>query len=98
MVPHELCVLTNGSTEIRSIGRTRFLPQEGPTLTEPISKEEWRQYFQAKLKAAEQKARNARNTWEQEHLQGEANQIRTKLALLDFDLDAWRWASEHSSR
>ena len=63
-------------------------------MCEPVSKEEWRQYFEAKLRAAEQ--RIARTALEGEHLQAEAKQLRTKLALLDFDLEAWRWTREHS--
>jgi hypothetical protein len=73
-----------------------FTSQEGPHMCEPVAKEEWRQYFQAKLKAAEQSAGTARTRRESEHLQAEADQIRTKLRLLDFDVDAWRWACEHS--
>jgi hypothetical protein len=65
-------------------------------MCEPVSKEEWRQYFQAKLKAAEHSAGTAPTRRESEHLQAEADQIRTKLRLLDFDVDAWRWACEHS--
>jgi hypothetical protein len=67
-----------------------------PNLREPVGKEEWRQYFQAKLKAAEQRASSAPAEQEREQLQAEADQIRAKLALLDFDLDTWKWASEHS--
>lgn len=74
-----------------------FTPQKGPHMFEPVGKEEWRQYFQAKLKAAEQSAGTARTRGESEHLQTEADQIRTKLRLLDFDLEAWRWASGHSN-
>jgi hypothetical protein len=75
-------------------------PRDGshsfPPMVEPVSKEEWRQYFQAKLKAAEQGAISAPTEREREQLQAEAGQIRRKLALLDFDLDAWKWACEQS--
>ena len=64
---------------------------------EPVNKEEWRQYFEARLHAVEERASSARTEREREQLQAEANQIRTKLALLDFNLDTWRWDREHSN-
>ena len=67
-------------------------------MREPVSKEEWRQYFEVRLKAAEQRANSARTEWEREQLHREVDQIRTKLALLDFNLDTWRWEREHANR
>jgi hypothetical protein len=65
-------------------------------MCEPVSKEDWRQYFRAKLTSAEQRAMSAPTEREREHLRIEADRIRTKLWLLDFDIEAWR-ACDHAN-
>ena len=58
-------------------------------MSEPVTKEEWRQYFLEKLETAQRRAEEARSDKERADLQGQAEDIRAKIRLLDFDACAW---------
>jgi hypothetical protein len=58
-------------------------------MSEPITKEEWRQYFLEKLETAQRRAEAARSDKERAELRDRAEEIRAKLRLLDFDASAW---------
>jgi hypothetical protein len=64
-------------------------------MSEPVTKEEWRQYFLEKLKTAQRRAEAARSDTERASFRGQAEEIRAKIRLLDFDASAW-WPPDTS--
>jgi hypothetical protein len=65
------------------------LKEGGQPVSEPDTKEEWRQYFLLKLEAARQCAEAARSDKERAELNSQAESLSAKIRLFDFDANAW---------
>jgi hypothetical protein len=76
---------------MESVWPLSFVPlkEGGQLVSEPDTKEEWRQYFLLKLEAARQRAEAARSEKERAELNCQAESLSAKIRLFDFDASTW---------
>jgi hypothetical protein len=59
-------------------------------MREPVSKQEWKEYFRTQLAEAKREAEARPEV--AERLRSRIESLKTKLWLLDFDVDTWAQA------
>jgi hypothetical protein len=58
-------------------------------MSEPVTKDEWRQYFLEKLVAVQRRVEATHSDKERAELRLQAEDLRVKIRLFDYDASAW---------